>query len=164
MATDREPARRRWLPRPRTGIRSLPDCAWDHEPVQQRVLVECGDNAVRWAMEKTLRRVGYDVATCPGPSSTTRCALLDTGRCDLQAGADVIVNVVDDDRNGWPLARRTVATYPGCPLIVDVTHHSRHDAHLPAEVAVLVSPWSGPKLVDAVDAALGRFDHAAATP
>ena len=45
-----------------------------------------------WAMEQVLDDAGYEVASCHGPTGNARCELVETGHCDLQAGADVIVN------------------------------------------------------------------------
>jgi hypothetical protein len=124
---------------------------WD-DAALPRVLVECDDDAVSWAMAKTLGRAGYEVATCSGPSPTARCALVDSGRCELQAGADVIVNCLDrSDEHGRELVQRTVDAYPECPLIVDITPLRLHEGALPDEVSVLVSPWSGTTLVQVVD-------------
>lgn len=133
----------------------LPGNDWSDDGSSTRVLIEADDHALSWAMQATLERAGYEVETCPGPSSTRRCALLDSGRCELQAGADVIVNcLAGDARNGHPLARRTIEATPACPLILDVTDPERAGA--PEGTAVLIRPWNGPELVDAVRAATGR--------
>ena len=121
MAQDRRRVVQEWLLRHSRGMTPLPTTSWDPGSAPPRVLVECDDDAVSWAVETALGRAGYEVATCSGPSETARCSLIDSGRCELQAGADVIVNCLDggnDDARS--VARRTTAAYPRCPLIVDV--------------------------------------------
>lgn len=153
-----------WM-KPRQRARTLPVTEWDGADTRPRVLVECDDRAVTWAMESALARAGYEVASCPGPSSEAPCALVETGGCDLQAGADVIVNCLDSDaRTGRPLAHRTVETYPEHPLVVDVTPISRTDGSVPEGATPLVSPWSSAKLVTAVDAALADTEPAPGAP
>lgn len=59
---------------------------------RQTVLVEHADGATRWAAERSLRREGFDVVTCPGPSSHRDCPLLTRGECDLLDRADRVLN------------------------------------------------------------------------
>jgi hypothetical protein len=59
---------------------------------RQTVLVEHADGATRWAAERSLRREGYDVVTCPGPSSHRDCPALTRGECDLLDRADQVLN------------------------------------------------------------------------
>lgn len=153
-----------WMNR-RHRATSLPVTGWDGTSGQPRVLVEADDSAVAWAMEATLERAGYEVATCAGPSPEAPCALVETGACDLQAGADVIVNCIDGDaRDGRPLAHQTIETYPDHRLVVDVTRLNQGDGTVPDGATPLVSPWSGAKLVEAVDAAIGRTETAPDEP
>ena len=67
---------------------------WHERRGRDRVLVENPDAAELWAYAETLRDAGYDVATCTGehPDGEDRCPLIETGRCGLVAGADVVVS------------------------------------------------------------------------
>lgn len=58
-----------------------------------RILVEHADGAARWALTGALERAGFEVAVCSGPDELPdhRCPLVETGRCDLVEGADVVV-------------------------------------------------------------------------
>lgn len=57
-----------------------------------RVVVEDADGAAPWAWRRVLERAGYMVATCGGPDANGgMCRLVDTGRCELVEGADVIL-------------------------------------------------------------------------
>lgn len=59
---------------------------------RQTVLVEHADGATRWAAERSLRRDGFDVVTCPGPSRHRDCPLLTGNACDLLDRADLVLN------------------------------------------------------------------------
>lgn len=75
----------------------------------------------------SLRRLGYDVVQCSGPTANT-CPVLNGGTCDLAAGSDVLVYDAwasgDTDGSGELIEglRRTlpavpiVLTYPGIGL------------------------------------------------
>lgn len=165
MAKERGRTARGWRNPLRRGVTALPVTDWEDASARTRVLVECDDDAVGWAMEKTLTRAGYDVATCPGPSPTTPCALVECGRCDLQAGADVIVNCIEgDSREALELAHLTAVAHPDRPLVVDAATVRRSGGSAPPDASLLVSPWSGSKLVEVVDAAVGSTERAPGAP
>ena len=84
---------------------------WAEQRGGSRVLIENPDAAELWAHADILRRAGYDVATCAGPSPSadqapwfrrhlskgqttpsTFCPLLAEGHCSLVEGADVVVS------------------------------------------------------------------------
>jgi len=67
---------------------------WDTSGGKTRVLVENPDHVELWAYAELLRGHGYDVATCAGEDydGSTRCPLLESGRCSLVEGADVVVS------------------------------------------------------------------------
>jgi hypothetical protein len=67
---------------------------WDTSGGRTRVLLENPDRVELWAYAELLRGHGYDVATCAGPDhdGLTRCPLLESGRCSLVEGADVVAS------------------------------------------------------------------------
>lgn len=120
------------------------------------MLVECPDAAMTWAMERVFDDAGYEVASCHGPTGNARCELVETGHCDLQAGADVIVNCLGGRDTGGPvIARTTSAALPETPLIVGAAPN-RAPGDLPWAASVLNQPWQAPTLVAMVDDVL---DH-----
>ncbi len=115
-----------------------------------RVLVECDDPAMTWALQRLLGDAGYEVAACSGPSLEANCALVAAGECELQAGADVIVNRLRGPHEEVAaLARQTSVAYPELPVIVS---HTRGAASV-AEVAPAPGtsnfdePWLGEQLL-----------------
>lgn len=80
--------------------------AWEEREGRKRALVENPDRAELWAYAQVLRDAGYDVATCTGehPGGGDRCPLIETGRCELVEGADVIVSTCSMQRSGELLA------------------------------------------------------------
>ena len=90
---------------------------WPEQNGKARVLIENPDGADLWAHADVLRKAGYDVATCVGPTTETEhvpwfrrrlldwedpqpterqkrtlCPLVAEGRCPLVEGADVVVS------------------------------------------------------------------------
>jgi DNA-binding NtrC family response regulator len=71
---------------------------WPAQTGKTRVLIENPDRADLWAHADVLRRAGYDVAMCSGPTEAgeqqehTTCPLLAEGHCPLVEGADVVVS------------------------------------------------------------------------
>lgn len=67
---------------------------WDTRGGRTRVLVENPDHVELWAYAELLREHGYDVATCAGQDyeGSTRCPLLESGRCSIVEAADVVVS------------------------------------------------------------------------
>lgn len=155
MTTDPRHVVRDWFNRHHRGVAPLPLTNWSADAKQPHVLVECDDGAIGWAVSKTLERSGYAVETCTGPSMTASCALIDSGRCELQSGADVIVNCMNGPARD-ELVQRTVDSHPVCPVIVDMTPARVADHGAPTGVSVVISPWSGAELVAVVDEAVHR--------
>ena len=147
-----------WLGRHRRRS-AQPTESWSGTGERPRVLVECPDSAMTWAMERVLDDAGFEVASCAGPSGPSRCALIETGHCDLQAGADVVVNCLGGRGTGGPaIARRTSETRPEIPLIVGASPN-RAPGDLPWAASVLNQPWQAPTLVAMVDDVLDH-EHA----
>lgn len=152
---DTTPRRRWWTGRARPA--PLPTEHWTTDPgPRPRVLVECPDSAMVWALERVLEDAGYEVAACAGPSAHATCALARTGRCELQAGADVIVNGLGPGEIARGVARDTAVAYPDTPLVVGATGPGAgaDETPPPPGVRVLRAPWSAPLVVAEVDAAL----------
>ncbi len=72
---------------------------WPARAGKARVLIENPDRADLWAHADLLRKAGYDVAMCGGPTDEsaegqerTVCPLVAQGHCPLVDGADVVVS------------------------------------------------------------------------
>jgi RimJ/RimL family protein N-acetyltransferase len=95
---------------------------WPPPHERPRLLVE--GTAGRWRGTVEARAAGFDVLTCPGPSSPAgrRCPRLSGGHCPLVDGADAIVVAL---RPGDERLRRLAATYgdaaSGPPVFVVAT-------------------------------------------
>jgi DNA-binding NtrC family response regulator len=130
----------------------LPSEQWAGSEQAPRVLIECEDTSMIWALERLLGEAGYEVAACVGPSDEATCALAITGHCELQAGADVIVNHLGCDADlGGEIVHATHAAYPGTPVIVSARSRVAADA-LAADGTVAVrEPWRSDDLLAAID-------------
>ena len=140
----------RW--RLRKAPTSLPSEEWSGSEKAPRVLIECEDTSMIWAMERLLSDAGYEVAACVGPSGEASCALATTGECDLQAGADVIINHLGSDIDtGGEIAHATHAAYPGTPVIVSARSHVDAEDLASGAAVTLREPWRSEDLVAAID-------------
>jgi hypothetical protein len=142
---------------------TLPDEHWaaapDHADRPPRVLVECEDAGMIWAVERLLGDAGYDVAGCVGPSVDATCALTATGHCELQAGADVIINHFGTAGGAEDVAALVHATRmanPGTPVIVSARALVDAEDLASEDTVVLAEPWLSPVLVASVDEAAHR--------
>ena len=136
---------------------TLPDERWTELPSLSgrppRVLIECEDTGLTWAIERLLGDAGYEVAACVGPSAEATCALATTGECELQAGADVIINHLGSDAGTGSLAVATRAAYPETPVIVSARTHLPEGE--PTDMTVLAEPWQSEALVATLDELTG---------
>ena len=78
------------------GLRRRQRCIepgeWPERSGRPRVLLEHPDGMALWTEAEELRKAGYDVAVCKGPSEEAgACPLLVEGRCTLADGADAVV-------------------------------------------------------------------------
>lgn len=78
------------------SARVLDPGSWPGRSGKARVVVENPDRSELWGYAEALREAGYDVATCSGPGGVEHarslCPLVETGRCTLVDGADVVVS------------------------------------------------------------------------
>jgi len=136
---------------------ALPDEQWSGPERAPRVLIECEDSSMIWAMERLLGDAGYEVAACVGPSAEATCALAAAGHCELQAGADVIINHLRPGADGvGDLVHATRAAYPDTPVVVSARAHLEADDLAYDGTVVLQEPWQSEALVAAVDELTGR--------
>jgi hypothetical protein len=124
-----------------------------------RALIEHSDEAVAFRYVDTLRRAGYSVAVCRGPSGERhppeKCVLLTGDRCAAVDGADVVVSGlgirVPEKRAVLEALRRH---HPEKPLVVEVEAGELDGfGDLVDGVHLVVSPVEPEELVTAVDAA-----------
>lgn len=124
-----------------------------------RVLVEDADGAARWAWTRVLERAGYEVATCGGPDANGGvCRLVDSGRCGLVDGADVVVYNLNAARaaNAAVLdALRERAAHVPTVVVMPEPDIPRHRERL-AGCVVLPAPPTASDVVDAVARARRR--------
>jgi len=73
-----------------TPHQTLRPQAWDW--LRPRVLLEEPDGGETRARLDELRRAGYSVAVCPGPTAEGRCPLAGAEGCAAAHGADVVVS------------------------------------------------------------------------
>ncbi|MGZ4711241.1 MAG: hypothetical protein ACXWBN_21065 [Acidimicrobiales bacterium] len=116
------------------------------------MLVECEDSGLTWAVERLLGDAGYEVASCVGPSAEATCALAATGECELQAGADVIINHLGSAAEDvGDLVHATRAAYPETPVVVSARARIHADDLASEATVVLQEPWQSETLVAVVD-------------
>lgn len=133
---------------------------WDERRGRDRVLVENPDRAQLWAYAEVLREAGYDVATCTGehPDSHDRCPLLEEGRCELVAGADVVVSTCSLQRGETLLG--VLGSQGSTPIVFEAPRPDfERYADLADEATLIAAPVTATALVDAVEAARRRAEH-----
>jgi hypothetical protein len=133
---------------------------WQERRGRDRVLVEHPDHAQLWAYADLLHEAGYDVATCAGehPDGHDRCPLLETGRCGLVAGADVIVSTCSMQRGDTLLA--VLGEQGSTPIVFEAPQPDfERYAHLAEETTLIPAPVTKQALLDAVEQALTRSEH-----
>jgi hypothetical protein len=132
---------------------------WHERRGRDRVLVENPDAAELWAYAETLRDAGYDVATCSGehPEGEDRCPLIETGRCELVAGADVVVSTCSMQRGDRLLA--VLGSQGSTPVVFEAPRPDfERYAHLAEDATLVPTPVTAQGLLDAVAAAQARAD------
>lgn len=117
------------------------------------VVVESGRPGAREAMVASLRNVGFDVATCPGPRQLHAggCPLVETSDCAQVARASAVIHDLDlDDPDDREVLLTLRARYPQLPVVVEVPTASarRHDDIL--EGCTVVPPYSSDHLAEVV--------------
>jgi hypothetical protein len=87
------------------------------------VLVEYPPAGTPTVLADILERAGYDTMVCDGPADRPEtCRLLQSGDCDLAAGADVIFNGFGlAEPEHQEIIERLRATHPDTPLVVETT-------------------------------------------
>lgn len=124
-----------------------------------RVVVEDADGAERWACTRVLQRAGYDVATCGGPDANGgACRLVDTGRCGLVEGADVVVYNLSTARDANVAvldALRERAAHVPTVVVIPEPDIARHRERL-TNCVVVCAPLTSTDLVEAVARARRR--------
>jgi hypothetical protein len=133
---------------------------WDERRGRERVLVEHPDHAELWAYAEVLHEAGYDVATCAGehPDGHDRCPLLESGRCELVAGADIVVSTCSMQRGETLLA--VLGEQGSTPIVFEAPQPDfERYAHLAEEATLIPAPVTKQALLDAVERALARAEH-----
>lgn len=133
----------------------LPPREWPPRSGAARVLIEDPDGAERWALEKLLKRHGYDVVVCGGPEAVKKgqCPLATGGCCPAAAGADVVfshLRLRDDESRAVVEGLR--AKLPATAVIVEIEQVNA--ASVPEGCTVVLAPATGRGAVAAVDAAV----------
>jgi hypothetical protein len=127
---------------------------WGERRGRPRVLVENPDAAQLWAYAETLREDGYDVATCPGehPDGSDRCPLIETGRCTLVEGADVVVTTCAIGRSDRLLEVLGLIGSP--PVVFEAPRPAfARWAELAGDATLLPEPVTTRELLEAADRA-----------
>lgn len=97
--------------------------SWSNDGIDRpRVLLECPSSASPSIIADLVARSGYEVRTCVGPEGRHRCDLVDSGACELVAGADVVVNMLDVRKDsGRAVAEAVLSERRPPKMIVEVT-------------------------------------------
>jgi hypothetical protein len=116
---------------------------------------------------ESLRRLGYDVAQCSGPTGNT-CPVLNGGTCDLAAQADVLVYDAwasgDADGSG-DLISGLRATHPSVPIVLTVpgVGYAWEPANDPGVVELQGQP-TGARLHEAIQRAIADLGTTSGDP
>lgn len=127
---------------------------WPHP----RVLLETGDAEANRARVDALRRAGYAIAICPGPTAEGHCPLAGDDGCAAAHGADVVVSSLGLDREE---AREPLAALrerlPDLPVLVEADAETAERwPDLVPEDARLEPGIESSELVDRVRKVLGE--------
>jgi hypothetical protein len=155
--------------------RSIHPEEWPEQSGKPRVLIENPDRADLWAHADLLRKAGYDVATCGGPTAETEhvpwfrrlyradpqpterqertlCPLVAEGRCPLVEGADVVVSTTQLTDSREILATLSARSSPA--LVVEGTSFDlERDSDAIGDSVELTLPILPQQLVEAVERA-----------
>lgn len=133
---------------------------WQERRGRDRVLVENPDRAQLWAYAEVLHEAGYDVATCTGehPDGHDRCPLIESGRCGLVQGADVIVSTCSMQRGDRLLA--VLGAQGSTPIVFEAPQpdFERYE-HLAESATLIPAPVTKQALLDAVEEARSLSEH-----
>ena len=124
---------------------------WPEREGRRRVLVENPDGAQLWAYAEMLREAGYDVATCAGehPDGGNRCPLIETGRCGLVEGADVVFSTCSIPRGDKLLA--VLGTQGSTPIVFEATQPDfERYSHLAQSATLIATPVTEQTLLAAI--------------
>jgi hypothetical protein len=124
-----------------------------------RVLVEAEDRAEAFARLRILQKAGYDVAWCPGPSSSPfrHCPIVRGASCPLVDSADVVVSCLGVEHLATRQVLRSMDSSPsGPPVVMETTEEaaSRWNETV-GRHRVIAAPTTPFDLVTAVNEALG---------
>ncbi len=133
---------------------------WPAREGRKRALVENPDAAQLWAYAETLRAAGYEVATCTGEhpeGDSSLCPLIETGRCGLVEGADVVVSTCSIQRGDKLLA--VLGSKGSTPVVFEAPppEFERY-AHLADNATLIPTPVTEQALLDAVAQAQSEAD------
>jgi DNA-binding NtrC family response regulator len=133
---------------------------WQERRGRDRVLVENPDQAQLWAYAEVLHDAGYDVATCTGehPDGHDRCPLIESGRCGLVQGADVVVSTCSMHRGDTLLA--VIGAQGSTPIVFEAPQpdFERYD-HLAESATLIPMPVTTQALLAAVEEARARSEQ-----
>lgn len=145
---------------------------WPEPSGKPRVLIENPERADLWAHADLLRKEGYDVAMCGGPTAEpervswfqrfgrgdpepperTLCPLIAEGHCPLVEGADVVVSTTQLTDSREILATLSARQSPA--LVVEGTSSDlERDRDVIGDAVELKLPVLPRQLVDAVERA-----------
>jgi hypothetical protein len=142
--------------------KSLRPRQWDWP--RPRVLLETGDAEANSARVDALRRAGYAIAICSGPTPEGRCPLAGDDGCAAAHGADVVVSSLGlgSEEAREPLAALR-ARLPELPVLVEAdAEAAARWPDLVPEDARLEPGIDSSELVDRVRKALGEEASAGA--
>ncbi len=125
----------------------------ESKTVRPLVVVESGRPDAREAIVRSLREVGMDVATCPGPRQLHAggCPLVETTDCPQVRKASAVVHDLDlDDPDDREILLTLRARYPQLPVVLELPTAvaRRHEDLL--EGCTVVPPFSSEYLAAAV--------------
>ena len=138
---------------------------WPEREGRRRVLVENPDGAQLWAYAEMLREAGYDVATCAGehPDGGDRCPLIETGRCGLVEGADVVFSTCSIPRGDKLLA--VLGTQGSTPIVFEATQPDfERYSHLAQSATLIATPVTEQTLLAAIARACSETAEAEVPP
>lgn len=127
---------------------------WPHP----RVLLETGDAEANSVRADALRRAGYAIAICSGPTAEGRCPLAGDDGCAAAEGADVVVSSLglNSEVAREPLAALR-ARLPDLPVLVEADRETAERwPDLVPEDARLEPGIESFELVDRVRKVLGE--------
>ena len=140
-----------------TQRESLRPQAW--EWARPRVLLEeTSDGEETRARIYALRRAGYAVAVCPGPTAEDPCPLAGDDGCAAAHGADVVVSSLGlESSEACGALEALRARLPSLPVLVEADAASAASRPDLVPDDDRIEPGLAPdELVALVDAALGR--------